>query len=140
MAKLIKPEKKINSCDCKSEPDKKLNLVSSGILADITNSKSPAPSPNGGLLFKPFFVQKGVGPHIGNLVFASDENGDTFQSNITIDSNGINISDTKSHRRFGINVRWNGEGFGYNDYTADNCGEFYELPIFGKQTVYNLNY
>ena len=109
-------------------------------MANITNSQSQAPSPSGELLFKPFFVQKGVGPHLGDLAFATDENGDTFPSNMTIDADGIKISNTKGHKRFGINLRWNVEGFGYNDYTADNCGEFYELPIIGKQTVYNLNY
>ena len=36
-------------------------------MANITNSQSQAPSPSGELLFKPFFVQKGVGPHLGDL-------------------------------------------------------------------------
>jgi hypothetical protein len=42
--------------------------------------------------------------------------------------------------KFGINVRWNVEGFGYIFITADNAGEFYSLPPAGKSTLLNLNY
>lgn len=77
---------------------------------------------------------------MSDWAFATDENWDTFRSDIRVDSEGVKITDTKRIKRFGINVRWNVEGFGYNDYTADNGGQFYSLPDSGKQIVYNLNY
>src|SRR5690606_9670827 len=37
-------------------------------------------------------------------------------------------------------VRWNVEDFGYIYITADNGGDFYELPAPGKTLTLNLNY
>jgi GH35 family endo-1,4-beta-xylanase len=51
----------------------------------------------------------------------------------------VKISDTEGHARFGINVRWNVEGFGYIFITADNAGDFYGLPSTDSRTL-NLNY
>ncbi|MEO8398805.1 MAG: endo-1,4-beta-xylanase, partial [Ignavibacteriaceae bacterium] len=42
--------------------------------------------------------------------------------------------------KFGINVRWNVEGFGWTNITADNGGEFYQLPEGGKSKTFNLNF
>lgn len=94
----------------------------------------------GELLFVPFFVQKGRGPHLYELAWATDNDWDTFYSNIGITEKGVSISDTKGVDRFGINVRWNVEGFGWTNITADNGGEFYTLPVSGKSQILNLNY
>lgn len=141
MRKSIKSKQSIGGCNCKSDQSEIAGLVSGGSSAAVlTNSRNEKSTQSGELLFKPYFVQDGIGPHIGDWAFASDKNGDTFRSNATVDSDGLKISDSDGKKRFGINVRWNVEGFGYNDYTADNNGELYELPPAGKQVVCNLNY
>lgn len=95
----------------------------------------------GELIFKPYFVQDGRGPNIYDLSWATDKNWDTFYSDIHLDNNtGVVISDTKGTDKFGINVRWNVEGFGWTNITADNNGEFYSLPPEGKSVDLNLNY
>jgi GH35 family endo-1,4-beta-xylanase len=94
----------------------------------------------GELIFKPQFVQKGVGPHLLDWAYASDENWDAFHSNITSSDEGVKISDTEGKKEFGIDVRWNVEGFGYIYITADNGGEFYELPGSGQSRMLNLNF
>ncbi|MDO8551034.1 MAG: hypothetical protein Q7S39_12915 [Ignavibacteria bacterium] len=106
----------------------------------LTKSRTIKNTVQGELLFKPYFVQKGRGPHIYDLVWATDKNWDTFYSNISFSSEGIKISDTKDEEKFGINARWNVEGFGYTNITADNGGEFYTLPPDGKLNQLNLNY
>jgi len=95
---------------------------------------------SGELIFNPYFVQKGRGPHLYDLVWATDENWDTFYSNISKTEKGIAISDSMGAEKFGINCRWNVEGFGYTNITADNGGEFYTLPDDGKVQNLNLNY
>lgn len=92
------------------------------------------------LIFKPFFIQRGVGPNLLDWAYASDKNWDAFHSNITSSNEGVKISDTEGHDKFGINVRWNVEDFGYIYITADNGGEFYELPSSGKSETLNLNF
>ncbi|MCI0699192.1 endo-1,4-beta-xylanase [candidate division KSB1 bacterium] len=94
----------------------------------------------GELIFKPHFAQKGRGPHLLDWAYASDANWDAFYSNITASKDGVKISDTEGKKKFGIDVRWNVEGFGYIYITADNGGEFYELPPEGKAVTLNLNY
>lgn len=110
----------------------------------------------GELLFKPYFVQSGVGPNLGSVesfenigpaewdfpcwAFASDTEWDAFYTNIFVSSDGVKISDAAGKEKFGINVRWNVEGFGYIYITADNAGEFYELPPIGKSRTFNLNF
>ncbi len=110
----------------------------------------------GDLIFRPYFVQKGRGPHLGSVksfetigpsewdfpswAFATDTEWDAFYSNIFVSNDGVKISDTNGKEKFGINVRWNVEGFGYIYMTADNEGRFYELPETGKQKILNLNY
>lgn len=122
----------------------------------FTKSKTVPYTEKGKLIFKPYIVQKGKGPHLGRIksfkemgpkewdfpcwAFASDEEWDTFHSNIFVDDNGVSISDTEGKENFGINVRWNVEGFGYIYMTADNGGEFYRLPAGGKEERFNLNY
>ena len=97
-------------------------------------------SDNKKLIFRPYFVQKGQGPHLLDWAYASDENWDAFHSNISSSSEGVEISDTEGVEKFGINVRWNVEGFGYISITADNGGEFYQLPTQSDKLVLNLNY
>jgi endo-1,4-beta-xylanase len=94
----------------------------------------------GDILFKPYFTQKGRGPHLYDLVWATDENWDTFLTNINKTDKGIAISDSAGIDKFGINCRWNVEGFGFTNITADNGGEFYSLPPDGKSIDLNLNY
>ncbi len=94
---------------------------------------------DGKSLFKPYFVQKGRGPHIFDFVMTLDEHGDAFHSDIQLTSDGILISDTEGRKKFSISVRWNVEGFGYLFIPADNEGNYYELPKSGMLEL-NLNY
>ncbi|MCF8260918.1 MAG: endo-1,4-beta-xylanase [Melioribacteraceae bacterium] len=106
----------------------------------FTKSKVQQNTLGGELLFKPVIIQKGKGPHIYDLVWATDKDWDTFYSNIALDSKGIRISDSKGKKKFGINARWNVEGFGYTNITADNGGILYELPPEGKSHEFILHY
>lgn len=106
----------------------------------LTKKRAVPSSRQGELIFQPHFVQKGVGPHLLDWAYASDDNWDAFHSNITASKEGVKISDTEGHDKFGIDVRWNVEGFGYIYITADNGGEFYQLPRTGKSLILNLNY
>jgi len=106
----------------------------------ITKSRVEKSTAMGELLFHPYFVQKGKGPHLYDLVWATDKNWDTFHSNISLTKQGISISDSEGKDKFGINARWNVEGFGYTNITADNGGYFYELPPGGKARELNLNF
>jgi GH35 family endo-1,4-beta-xylanase len=109
-------------------------------LTVLTGSRIIKNTAQGELLFKPVFVQKGRGPHIYDLVWATDKNWDTFHSNISLSKEGIKISDSEGEEKFGINARWNVEGFGYTNITADNGGEFYTLPSDGKSNEFILNF
>ncbi|MEO8398803.1 MAG: endo-1,4-beta-xylanase, partial [Ignavibacteriaceae bacterium] len=91
------------------------------------------------ILFIPYFVQKGRGPHLYDFVMTLDENGDAFHSDIRVTNQGILITDTKEREKFSISVRWNIEGYGYLFIPADNEGEFYHLPKSGTLKL-NLNY
>ncbi|HEY6953158.1 MAG TPA: endo-1,4-beta-xylanase [Bacteroidota bacterium] len=95
---------------------------------------------SGELIFKPFLIQSGRGPHLLDWAYASDPDWDAFHSNIRVDNEGVRISDSGKRAKFGINVRWNVEGFGYLYITADNAGEFYTLPKTGTSQVLNLNF
>ena len=106
----------------------------------LTASRTKQSTEAGTLIFRPHFVQSGIGPHLLDWAYASDENWDSFLSNISASNEGVKISDTNGTRKFGIDVRWNVEGFGYIYITADNGGEFYTLPANGKSLSLNLNY
>ncbi len=122
----------------------------------LTKSRVRPSTEKGELILKPYIVQDGKGPHYGMVkslktlgekdwafpqwAFASDANWDAFYSNIFATPEGVKISDSEGRDKFGINVRWNVEGFGFIYMTADNGGEFYELPSSGKTKSYNLNY
>ncbi|MDO8551035.1 MAG: endo-1,4-beta-xylanase [Ignavibacteria bacterium] len=106
----------------------------------LTRSKTLRNTALGELIFKPVFVQKGRGPHLLDWAYASDIRWDAFFSNVTASNEGVKISDTNGKEKFGIDVRWNVEGFGYIFITGDNGGEFYQLPPEGKQLTLNLNY
>ena len=94
----------------------------------------------GTLVFRPTFVQRGVGPHLLDWAYATDHKWDAFHSNITASPDtGVVISDTEGHERFGVDVRWNVEGFGYLFLTADNGGEHYTLPSDGRTVELDLN-
>lgn len=98
-----------------------------------------AASERGTLIFSPQYVQSGDGPHLLDWAYASDTHWDAFHSNIAATKEGVTISDTEGQEKFGIDVRWNVEGFGYLYITADNGGEFYTLPPSGSEVVLNLN-
>jgi len=103
----------------------------------------PRVSPSTGVgeaVFVPVFSQRGQGPNLLEWAYASDERWDAFHSNISADHNGVRISDLEGRRKFGINVRWNVEGFGFTFLTADNEGAMYDLPPGGKPVSYNLNF
>ncbi len=94
----------------------------------------------GTLVFTPHFVQEGRGPYLLDWAYASDTQGDAFHSNITASTaQGVTISDTEGHDRFGVNVKWFVEGFGYLFLTADNGGEGYALPPEGQTRRLSLN-
>ncbi|HYG70316.1 MAG TPA: endo-1,4-beta-xylanase, partial [Anaeromyxobacteraceae bacterium] len=94
----------------------------------------------GTLVFRPTFSQRGVGPHLLDWAYATDHKWDAFHSNITASTDaGVTISDTEGQERFGVDVRWNVEGFGYLFLTADNGGEHYTLPPEGRTVELNLN-
>ena len=118
-------------------------LASSSIIAApelLLKSKTIKSTEAGELLFVPHYVQRGRGPHLYDLAWATDNEWDPFYSNIGITEKGVSISDSKGVDKFGINVRWNVEGFGWTNITADNGGEMYSLPSSGKSTKLNLNY
>ena len=94
---------------------------------------------DGKILFKPYFVQKGVSPNLFEFIMTIDENGDAFHSDIKLTSDGITIGNTEGRKKFSISVRWNVEGYGYLFLPADNEGNFYELPKTGELGL-NLNY
>ena len=106
----------------------------------LTPKRTGYNTEKGRLVFKPVFVQGGKGPHLLDWAYASDHNWDAFHSNITSDNKGVVISDTEGTEKFGIDVRWHVENFGYIFITADNGGEFYTLPGKGQTKELNLNY
>ena len=89
----------------------------------------------GTLVFRPYYPQSGRGPHLLDWAYCTDTAWDSFPSNIAATKDGVTISDTEGRDAFGINVRWNVEGFGYIFITADNAGEFYRLPASGTRTL-----
>ena len=100
----------------------------------------PHQTAQGQLIFRPYFVQSGRGPHLLDWAYATDIHGDSFPSNVTAGRDGVVISDTEGVERFAIEVRWNVEEFGYIFMTADNAGEFYALPPAGSSRTLNLNF
>jgi endo-1,4-beta-xylanase len=93
----------------------------------------------GKLIFKPYFIQSGKGPHLADLVYAADENENVFHSDISITPEGIVITNSEGVEKFSIHVRWNIEGFGYIYSIADNEGNFYCIPSSGIEHL-NLVY
>src|SRR5690606_32166992 len=118
-------------------------LASSAAGAPLifTPRRIPRRTAAGTLIFRPYYVQRGRGPHLdGTYAYASDTKWDAFHSDIRADETGVAISDTGGQGRFGINTRWNVEGFGSGYITADNGGEFYTLPPPGDTRELNLNF
>ncbi len=91
------------------------------------------------VIFRPYFVQKGRGPHLSEFILAHDVQGDVFRSEITSTAAGIIIHKTSGVEKFSLSVRWNVEGYGYLYLPLDHGGEFYTFPEKGEM-VYNLNY
>src|SRR4030043_1918660 len=60
----------------------------------ILDQKISSASTTGGeIIFYPVIVQSDVGPHLLNWAYASDEQWDAFHSNISVDKEGVRISD-----------------------------------------------
>jgi GH35 family endo-1,4-beta-xylanase len=111
-----------------------------GVSTVLTSKRTRTETARGTLVFRPYYVQKGEGPHI-RWAYASDENWDAFKSDIeATDELGVVISDAAGVERFGINTRWNVEGFGFIFITADNGGDLYSLPDVGDTLELNLNF
>lgn len=106
----------------------------------LSSRRAAASTRAGELIFQPTFVQRGSGPHLRDFAYATDADGDAFRCDIRVTDRGLVISDTSGVSSFGINVRWNVEGFGCLFLTADNGGEFYELPPSGTSRILNLNF
>ena len=115
-------------------------LLSSGQPpSPLTPRRTRRPTSTGKLVFRPHFVQRGAGLHLLDWAYASDEKWDAFRSDISASREGVAITDTHGVDRFGIDVRWNVEGFGYLFLTADNAGNHYRLPPEGETVELNLN-
>ncbi len=107
----------------------------------LTSRRTPPRTAAGTLRFRPHYVQRGPGPHLLDWAYATDSRWNSFHSNITASvADGVAISDTAGEARFGVDVRWNVEGFGYLFLTADNGGEHYALPPDGREVELNLNH
>lgn len=91
------------------------------------------------VIFKPYFVQVGRGPHIKESILSLDRNGDPFHSDVRYTDEGIIISDLEGKGEFALSVRWNVEGYGFLYMPLDNGGEFYRLPNQNR-IEYNLNF
>ena len=115
-------------------------LVLSRSPVVLTARRTARDTSAGELVFQPVLTQAGAGPHMSETVYASDTAWDAFRSNVAVSKAGVAISDAGGTARFGINVRWNVEGFGYLFLTADNGGDFYELPARGTHRILNLNH
>ena len=121
---------------------KQATLTSAGLALapTVLTPRRTNPRTDGGTLrFEPHFVQHGKGPHLADFVYATDAKWDVFRSNIAVRGGAVEISDAAGEERFGINVRWQVEDFGYVFLTADNGGDFYTLPPEGASRVFNLN-
>jgi len=94
---------------------------------------------SGELVFRPYFVQKGIGPHLESVVLTGDEENNVFCSDIHLAKEGVKISDIRGRKKFSIMLRWNVEGFGFLYLSADNGGHLYSLPNRGTRQL-NLNY
>src|SRR4051812_44338241 len=91
-----------------------LSLIPAAVLSApsiLTRPRTQAVTGQGELIFRPYFVQSGRGPHLLEWAYATDERWDAFHSNITADKTGVKISDAEGTKKFGIDVRWNVEGF-----------------------------
>ncbi|MCF7808313.1 MAG: endo-1,4-beta-xylanase [Candidatus Marinimicrobia bacterium] len=118
-----------------------LVAAGSGLLNPtiLTAARTQKNTSAGELSFFPQYVQRGQGAKLLDWAYATDSNWDSFHSNITANEGGVKISDAAGQKKFGIDVRWNVEDFGYLFLTADNGGKYYELPAEGKSTELNLN-
>jgi len=112
-----------------------------GMPTVLTPRRVSRPVETGTLVFRPYYVQSGVGPHLHTWAYATDTKWDAIRCDITSDpETGVAVSSAAGEQRIGVNPRWNVEGFGYLFLTADGAGEHYELPPAGQTRELNLNY
>jgi len=91
------------------------------------------------MVFAPQIIQNGRGPHLHDFAYAADAQGDAFRTDISVVKDGVRVAGVPKGKRFGINVRWNVEGYGFLYMPADNAGDGYEMPVEGTVRL-NLNY
>lgn len=125
--------------DCATVNRRQFLVAAAAAPLVLTARRTAASTSRGELIFRPQIVQTGRGPHFDTYVYATDAQWDAFYSDIKASQDGVRMTDAKGRGRFGINVRWNVEGFGYLFGTADNAGDFYELPPAGSSRTLNLN-
>lgn len=69
------------------------------ILTSSRGNNMSKSTSQGELIFRPYFTQKGVGPHLLDWAYASDANWDAFHCNITASQEGVKISDTEGKKK-----------------------------------------
>jgi len=113
-------------------------LAAISLFGGLPQFRRPLPgaSKRGDMLFVPH--PHPSMPPIG-FVYASDEEDQPFKSEIYVGDEGIVVPTEFGDKRFGVNLRWYVEGFGFLWLCADNGGEFYSLKDSSKGQVFNLN-
>jgi hypothetical protein len=112
--------------------------TSSSAPLALTARRTGPSTLKGELIFRSILAGESQVPHAFAGSYATDPEWDAFYSNIAADDEGVRVSDTGGRERFGINVRWLVEPFGYLFLTADRAGEFYQLPAAGESRALNL--
>lgn len=74
-----------------------------------------------------------------DFTYLTDPLEDPFKSSVKIDRNGITLPDNLGNKKFGINLKWFVEDFGFIFLTADNGGQHYSLGDLPSEGL-NLNY
>ncbi len=111
-----------------------------GVLAAssiITPFSSLFAIPKRDVVFRPY-------PHRNmppiTFAYAADEVEDPFKSSMSIEQDGIVVSEDMGARKFSVNARWYVEGFGYIWLSADNAGGKFTRTEAANIGQFNLNY
>lgn len=111
-----------------------------GVLAAspiITPFSSLFAIPKRDVVFRPY-LHPNMPPL--NFVYAADEVEDPFKSSMSVEQDGIVVSEDMGARKFSVNARWYVEGFGYIWLSADNAGEKFTRTEAANIGQFNLNY
>jgi len=74
-----------------------------------------------------------------NWAYATDADGDAFESPIEITQEGVVLPEAMGARPFAVNAKWYVEGFGFVWLEADNAGRLYTADDFRDGGVRSLN-